>query len=120
MADSQERVKSLEGIYSCNDFSDIASCFAKLHLSFETRLDEKLEPVISKLSKVEKIESMAAFLEYVNDEFKTIHEETIPNLESKIEDLKNERRKLDFWDRKLNLIVRGVVGREWYEPPETD
>ena len=44
--------------------------------------------------------------------------ETIPNIESKIEGLKNERLKLELWGCKWNLIVRGIAGSAGYESPE--
>ena len=53
MADSQA-IADLQKNYVCKEFADISTCFAKLHISLESKLDIKLEAVITRLSGVEK------------------------------------------------------------------
>lgn len=121
MADSQA-IADLQKNYVCKEFADISTCFAKLHISLESKLESKLEPVITRLSVVEKkIETIEGAIVYSNDEFKTLHETTIPDIDSKLEGIKHERLKLELWGRKWNVIVRGIkTGLEYESPEATD
>ena len=85
MADADNLASS----YDCKDFSDIAACFEKLQLSMESKLESKLEPIVNRLKKVEKkTETIEGAVVYANDEFKTLHKKTIPDIKSKLEGLK--------------------------------
>lgn len=83
--------------YQCNDFSDIAKCFEKLHIHINT----EVEMLKSKQQEVEnRVELIESHVEFVNNEVQEVHNKHIPNIVSKIEKEEIERTKLELWGRK--------------------
>lgn len=104
---------NLADAYKCNGFEDIGKCFMKLHLQI-SGVQADVECLKTKVSNLEQ------FAEHSNESIRTIHEETIPNIEDKIAAVDNERVKLDMWGRKWNLIIRGVKGDSKENPRNTE
>ena len=93
--------------YQCNDFSDIAKCFEKLH----SHINHEVEALKEKQVELEKkVGVMESSIEYFNSEVQALHGTYLPNLETKIEAEGIERTKLELWGRKWNVVIRGIKG----------
>ena len=112
-----QEIQVAESLFKCEGFSDISKCFTKLHFQLSGQNKE-----IASIRKT--VENLEHFANETHDRFREIHEQTLPNLESKLnETISNEsieRTKLDLWSRKWNLIIRGVPGVVGEKPRETE
>ena len=58
----------------------------------------------------ERVGVLESHAELVNDLIKTLNEETVPNLEDKLNEEANERIRLELWRRKWNVVIGGIEG----------
>lgn len=58
----------------------------------------------------ERVGVLESHAELVNDLIKTLNEETVPNLEDKLDEEANERIRLELWGRKWNVVIGGIEG----------
>ena len=58
----------------------------------------------------ERVGVLESHAELVNDLIKTLNEETVPNLEDKLNEEANERIRLELWGRKWNVVISGIEG----------
>ena len=109
---------TVSDIYTCSDFKDIAKCFATLHTQLTgdiVRIQDRVKETEKKICQIE------GSVEFVHGEIRDIHEKTVPNLETRIQQVDDERLKLELWGRKWNLVIRGIEGilRESTDNTET-
>lgn len=96
-----------DNLYECKDFSDIGRCFKTLH----SHIDSEVEALKLRQDSTEKkVEIIDNHIEHLHDQMSELHNKTIPNLEALIEREATERKKLELWGRKWNVIVRGIDG----------
>jgi hypothetical protein len=83
--------------FKCKDFEDIGRCFEQLNSSFRIEINS----LRSELKGVkEKITAIEGHVEYIQSEFQTLHNETIPAFEDKLMKETNQRLALELWGRK--------------------
>lgn len=114
MDSNDMNIESLKAQYAGKD---IHECFAQLNLKFNIEIQDIKVQLNSVREKSAELEN---FMTYANQEFQTLHEKTIPDLEGKIEAESEERLKLELWGRKWNLVVKGITGANAEKPRETD
>ena len=82
----------------------MSQCFALIQKNITAEIKEikkEVDGIKQDLMNVKtKVNSLEGFVEYADDSFKKLNEETIPNLEGMIEVERQERLKLEMWGRK--------------------
>ena len=73
---------------------ELADCFANLHMTINNEIRTVKQEIKETNERVGVLESHA---ELVNDLIKTLNEETVPNLEDKLNEEANERIRLELW-----------------------
>ena len=86
---------------------ELDDCFANLHMTINNEIRTVKQEIKETNERVGVLESHA---ELVNDLIKTVNEETVPNLEDKLNEEANERMRLELWGRKWNVVIGGIEG----------
>jgi hypothetical protein len=86
---------------------ELVDCFANLHMTINNEIRTVKQEIKETNERVGVLESHA---ELVNDLIKTLNEETVPNLEDKLNEEANERIRLELWGRKWNIVISGIEG----------
>jgi N-methylhydantoinase B/oxoprolinase/acetone carboxylase alpha subunit len=99
--------KSFEDYRKMYTGKELADCFANLHMTINNEIRTVKQEIKETNERVGVLESHA---ELVNDLIKTLNEETVPNLEDKLNEEANERIRLELWGRKWNVVIGGIEG----------
>jgi RNA polymerase-interacting CarD/CdnL/TRCF family regulator len=86
--------KSFEDYRKMYTGKELAGCFANLHMTINNEIRTVKQEIKETNERVGVLESHA---ELVNDLIKTLNEETVPNLEDKLNAKANERIRLELW-----------------------
>ena len=86
---------------------ELADCLDNLHMTINNEIRTVKQEIKETNERVGVLESHA---ELVNDLIKTLNEETVPNLEDKLNEEANERIRLELWERKWNVVISGIEG----------
>jgi hypothetical protein len=115
--DNVDTSDELQKMYECSQISDIAKCFATMHMKMSRDSEE-----IGKKMKIiqNELTSVKESVEYVQQDVAAMQEEDIPRLERALVAERNERLKLDLWSRKWNLIAKGIPGGTTESRPQTE
>ena len=79
---------------------ELADCFANLHMTINNEIRTVKQEIKETNERVGVLEWHA---ELVNDLIKILNEETVPNLEDKLNEEANERIRLELWGRKWGV-----------------
>jgi len=99
--------KSFEDYRKMYTGKELADCFANLHITINNEIRIVKQEIKETNERVGVLESHA---ELENDLIKTLSEETVPNLEDKLNEEANERIRLELWGRKWNVVIGGIEG----------
>lgn len=96
---------------------DISECFASMHMSFKHEIDTvkgEMKAIDTRVVELEK------FGQHANVVLENIHKEIVPGIDSKLDQERKERLKLEVWGRKWNLVFRGIPGGKDETPRVTE
>lgn len=112
--EENSRFEQLQAMYKNKDISE---CFANLHMTINKEIDTVKHEIKATNARVDMLESHA---QLADDQVRVINEQTVPNIEDKIEVEANERIRLELWGRKWNLVIGGIEGTLSEPPRETE
>ncbi|KAK3104185.1 hypothetical protein FSP39_025106 [Pinctada imbricata] len=114
---SEHDKAELEKLKAMYENKSLSECFALMHLSS----NRDIQSVREDLSAVkEKVRTLESFAENVNEEIKSINEESLVNLRDALTEEEMERVKLEQWGRKWNVVIGGVEGYLAEKPRVTE
>jgi hypothetical protein len=107
MEPNMENIESLEDQYTCNDFEDIAKCFATLHTKVLGRVKRNEDEIRALKVRAADIE---ANNEGMEKEVSKLIEHEIPDIVKRLKETEDYLTKQDLHQRKWNVIVKGLPG----------